>query len=77
MNKECAARTLFGVLLPGDVLVHRAVESDTAVVLRVGTRLDFLHLYDGRILEAWVEASSEIPQAYDVVRGDEVIISNA
>lgn len=76
MSKERATRALFGVLLPGDVLVHCSNENDIFMVVRVGTRLDFLHLIDGRYREAWVFAGASIPDPYDVVRGDAVIIGS-
>lgn len=63
-----STRAAFGILLPGDVLVHRFNLNDVVLVLRVGTRLDLLHLGDGRHLESWVAASSPIPAPYDVVR---------
>lgn len=71
------ARASFGVLLPGDVLVHRSNEKDVTMVVRVGERLDFKHLIDGRYLEAWVQASAEIPKQYTVVRGSEVVVAAA
>lgn len=73
MSKE-RARASFGILLPGDVLVHRSNERDVTMVVRVGERLDLKHLIDGRYLEAWVAASAEIPKQYTVVRGDNVVV---
>lgn len=70
------ARASFGVLLPGDVLVNCVNEKDVFMVTRVGQRLDFLHLIDGRFLEARVAASDKILPTYDVVRGTEVIIES-
>jgi hypothetical protein len=74
---EERARASFGVLLPGDVLVHRSNEKDVTMVVRVGQRLDFKQLIDGRYLEAWVPASAEIPKQYTVVRGSEVVVQAA
>ncbi len=73
MSKERAARASFGALLPGDVLIHRSNEADAVVVTRVGTKLDFLHLMDGRFLFSWVFAAEPIPPPYDVIRGETVL----
>lgn len=73
MSKE-RARASFGILLPGDVLVHRSNEKDVTMVVRTGEKLDFKHLIDGRYLAAWVPACAEIPKQYTVVRGSEVIV---
>lgn len=40
---------------------------------RVGDRLDFLQLVDGRFLESWVSAIAVIPPPYEVTRGREVL----
>lgn len=77
LTKQRAKRPSFGILLPGDVLVHRSNERDIAIVTRVGTRLDLRNLVDGRHLEAWVFAGSSIPPEYTVVRGDEIIVRAA
>lgn len=69
-------RTRFSTLLPGDVLVNVASEKDVFMVLRVGERLDFYHMIDGRHLPSRVAASDKIMPQYDVVRGDAVIIAS-
>lgn len=76
MSKERAKRPSFGTLLPGDVLVNVTSEKDVFMVLRVGQRLDFYHMIDGRHLPSRVVASEKIMPQYDVVRGDSVIIAS-
>lgn len=75
MTKERAKRT-FSELKPGDVLLNCQDQNDTFVVIRVGDRLDFLHLMDGRFLPAWVEAWKPINAAYDVVREGRIVYHN-
>jgi len=76
VSKERAKRPSFGILLPGDVLVHRSNERDVFMVVRVGDRLDFQQLIDGRYLASWVPACSSVQPEYSVVRGDSVLFSH-
>lgn len=72
---EAAQRT-FSALKPGDVLLNCQDQNDTFMVVRVGDRLDFLHLIDGRFLPGRCAADKQINDAYDVVREGRIVFHN-